>query len=74
MTPTTTHLHYCKMALLKHDARILSVSGLRVIFENGHIPIYTHLLGDSGYPSRRWLLTLFKMPLHGPQTNYNGYV
>lgn len=54
-----------------HDARILSESGLRVLFENGHIPIHTHLLGDSGYPSRRWLLTPFRMPQSGPQTNYN---
>lgn len=54
-----------------HDARILSESGLRVLFENGHIPIHTHLLGDSGYPSRRWLLTPFRMPQPGPQTNYN---
>lgn len=54
-----------------HDARILSDSGLRVLFEKGHIPIHTHLLGDSGYPSRRWLLTPFRMPQPGPQTNYN---
>lgn len=54
-----------------HDARILSESGLRVLFEKGHIPIHTHLLGDSGYPSRRWLLTPFRMPQPGPQTNYN---
>ncbi|XP_062586830.1 putative nuclease HARBI1 [Saccostrea cucullata] len=45
-----------------HDTRILNESGLRVLFENGHIPLQTHLLGDSGYPSRRWLLTPFRIP------------
>ncbi|XP_061184381.1 putative nuclease HARBI1 [Saccostrea echinata] len=55
-----------------HDARILNESGLRVLFENGHIPVHTHLLGDSGYPSRRWLLTPFRIPQPGPQTNSNN--
>lgn len=56
-----------------HDSRILRESGLHVLFENNHIPVHTHLLGDSGYPSRRWLLTPFLRPLPGAQTNYNRY-
>ena len=54
-----------------HDSRILRESGLHVLFENNHIQGHTHLLGDSGYPSRRWLLTPFLRPQPGPQTNYN---
>ncbi|XP_056016141.1 putative nuclease HARBI1 [Ostrea edulis] len=54
-----------------HDSRILNESGLRVLFENNHIPIHTHLLGDSGYPSKRWLLTPFLRPNQPSQLNYN---
>ncbi|KAL5019964.1 hypothetical protein ScPMuIL_002856 [Solemya velum] len=54
-----------------HDSRILNESGLRQLFENHLIPVQTHLLGDSGYASHRWLLTPFLRPELGPQTNYN---
>ncbi|XP_064614546.1 putative nuclease HARBI1 [Liolophura sinensis] len=56
-----------------HDARILAESGLRQLFENHHTPIDNHLIGDSGYQSKRWLLTSFLRPQPGPQTNYNRY-
>ncbi|XP_056001720.1 putative nuclease HARBI1 [Ostrea edulis] len=54
-----------------YDSRILRESGLHVLFENNHIPLHILLLGDRGYPSRRWLLTPFLRPLPGAQTNYN---
>ncbi|XP_061180825.1 putative nuclease HARBI1 [Saccostrea echinata] len=54
-----------------HDSRILNESGLKVLFEQNHLPLHTHLLGDSGYPSKRWLLTPFLRPNQGSQTNYN---
>ena len=54
-----------------HDARILRESPLFPLFEGGHVPPGCHLLGDSGYPSLRWLLTPYHHPLPGPQTNYN---
>lgn len=54
-----------------HDARILNESGLKVLFDQGRLPVHTHLLGDSGYPSKRWLLTPFLHPNQGCQTNYN---
>ncbi|XP_045107147.1 putative nuclease HARBI1 [Portunus trituberculatus] len=51
-----------------HDARILSGSGVTAIFERGHVQGNSHLLGDSGYPSKPWLLTPYLRPLPGPQT------
>ena len=54
-----------------HDAQILRESPLFPLFEGGHVPPGCHLLGDSGYPSLRWLLTPYHHPLPGPQTNYN---
>ncbi|XP_062589423.1 putative nuclease HARBI1 [Saccostrea cucullata] len=54
-----------------HDSRILNESGIKVLFEHNHLPVHTHLLGDSGYPSKRWLLTPFLRPNQGSQTNYN---
>ena len=54
-----------------HDARIFNESGLKMIFEGNHIPVHTHLLGDSGYPSRRYRLTPFLRPQPGAHTNYN---
>ncbi|XP_046370447.2 putative nuclease HARBI1 isoform X1 [Haliotis rufescens] len=54
-----------------HDARILNESGVRTAFEQHFVPQGCHLLGDSGYPSRRWLLTPYLRPQPGPQTRYN---
>ncbi len=56
-----------------HDARMLNESGLKVLFERNYMPTSCHLLGDSGYPCKRWLLTPFLRPLPGPQTDYNRY-
>ena len=54
-----------------HDARILSESNLFRGFERGIVPAGCHLLGDSGYPSKRWLLTPYLRPQPGYQTRYN---
>ncbi|XP_041347098.1 putative nuclease HARBI1 isoform X1 [Gigantopelta aegis] len=54
-----------------HDSRILTNSGLHQLFEHHRVPVSCHLLGDSAYPCRRWILTPFLRPLPGPQTNYN---
>ncbi|KAK9976517.1 hypothetical protein ABG768_021722 [Culter alburnus] len=54
-----------------HDSRILQESGLRLLFERHHVPAGCHLLGDSGYPCRTWLLTPYIHPHPGPQLNYN---
>ncbi|KAA0725346.1 putative nuclease HARBI1 [Triplophysa tibetana] len=54
-----------------HDARILSESGIRQLFERRYVPANCHLLGDSGYPCKPWLLTPYLQPRQGPQLNYN---
>ena len=54
-----------------HDARMLSESGLRQLFEGHYVPVGCHLLGDSGYPCKPWLLTPYLQPRTGPQQNYN---
>ncbi|XP_060577992.1 putative nuclease HARBI1 [Ruditapes philippinarum] len=55
-----------------HDSRILQQSGLFTIFEGGHMPAgQYYLLGDSGYPSKRWLLTPFLNPQPGSESSYN---
>lgn len=54
-----------------HDSRILMESGLRQLFEAHHVPAGCHLLGDSGYPCKRWLLTPYLDPQPGAQLNYN---
>ncbi len=54
-----------------HDARILNESGLKQLFERHFVPPGCHLIGDKGYPLRRWLLTPFHMPLIEAQLNYN---
>ena len=54
-----------------HDARILHGSGVAALFEGGHVPPGSHLLGDSGYPSKPWLLTPYLRALPGPQLHYN---
>ena len=58
-----------------HDARIWRESGLRTLFENNHVPPHScHLLGDSGYPSRRHLFTPFPRPQTDAQAAYNRLV
>ncbi|XP_056605038.1 putative nuclease HARBI1 [Triplophysa dalaica] len=54
-----------------HDSRILMESGLRQLFERHHVPAGCHLVGDSGYPCKSWLLTPYLRPQVGPQLNYN---
>ncbi|XP_062398163.1 uncharacterized protein LOC134088254 isoform X1 [Sardina pilchardus] len=54
-----------------HDSRLLMESGLRELFERRHVPAGCHLLGDSGYPCKSWLLTPYLHPQVGPQLNYN---
>ncbi|XP_048029600.1 putative nuclease HARBI1 [Megalobrama amblycephala] len=54
-----------------HDARMLSESGIRQLFERRYVPANCHLLGDSGYPCKPWLLTPYLQPRQGPQLNYN---
>ncbi|XP_050686985.1 putative nuclease HARBI1 [Eriocheir sinensis] len=55
-----------------HDARIWRESGLKRMFEDHHIPPDScHLLGDSGYPCRRYLLTPFPRPQTDSQAAYN---
>ncbi|XP_046579132.1 putative nuclease HARBI1 [Haliotis rubra] len=39
--------------------------------EGNNLPAGAHLLGDSGYPSKRWLLTPYLRPQPGHKTNYN---
>ncbi|KAK3868984.1 hypothetical protein Pcinc_025667 [Petrolisthes cinctipes] len=54
-----------------HDARILRHSGLLRLFETNMVPAGCHLLGDSAYPCKRWLLTPYLRPLAGAQEAYN---
>ncbi|XP_046552204.1 protein ALP1-like [Haliotis rubra] len=54
-----------------HGSRFLSQSGLFRLMEGNNLLAGCHLLVDSGYPSRRWLLTPFLRPQPGCQTNYN---
>ena len=53
------------------ETHILNNSGVCALFERGHVPPNSFLLGDSSYPSKPWLLTPFHQPLPGPQTRYN---
>lgn len=57
-----------------HDARIFNESAGRQLFERGIVPAGSHLLGDSGHPSRRYLLTPYLRPQPGPQSDYNRLV
>ncbi|WAQ98740.1 HARB1-like protein, partial [Mya arenaria] len=54
-----------------HDSRVLRESSLNNLFENGHMPHGFHLLGDSGYPAKRWLLTPFLAPQTQAEQAYN---
>ncbi|XP_064464660.1 putative nuclease HARBI1 [Ornithodoros turicata] len=52
-----------------HDSRILRDSTIGREFERG---VHTRLLlGDSGYPCKRWLMTPFLQPRDRPQADYN---
>lgn len=55
-----------------HDSRILRESGLWNNLNDGHfLPGEHYLLGDSGYPCKRWLLTPYLNPQPGSQSEYN---
>ncbi|XP_052267393.1 putative nuclease HARBI1 [Dreissena polymorpha] len=55
-----------------HDARILRNSGFFQFMEGNINPEkHQYLLGDSGYPCKRWLLTPFLRPVGEHQNNYN---
>lgn len=54
-----------------HEARILNESGLQTMFETGVVPARCHLLGDSEYGSKTWLLTPYLQPQPGYQLHYN---
>ncbi|XP_062576040.1 putative nuclease HARBI1 [Saccostrea cucullata] len=56
-----------------HDARILRESGISQLFQTpGLIPVKCHLLGDSGYPCKNWILTPFLNPATQQERRYNG--
>ncbi|XP_052248633.1 putative nuclease HARBI1 [Dreissena polymorpha] len=51
-----------------HDSRILRGSGLWQVFDRNLLPQNDHfLLGDSGYPCKRWLLTPYVRPANNAQ-------
>lgn len=57
-----------------HDARILRNSGVYQFMEdNVEQERHQYLLGDSGYPCKRWLLTPFLRPDGEHQLNFNMY-
>lgn len=53
-----------------HDSRILRESTIGREMERGVHPGL--LLGDSGYPCRRWLMTPYLQPQNRPQARYNA--
>ena len=55
-----------------HDPRILQNSGVYRDFEDG--TEQGVLLGDSGYPLKRWLLVPFLHPACDAEENYNRQV
>ena len=54
-----------------HDARLLRESGLKMLMESNIIPRGCHLLGDSGYLCKQWLLTPYLQPQNNAQEAYN---
>ncbi|XP_052790018.1 putative nuclease HARBI1 isoform X2 [Mya arenaria] len=56
-----------------HDSRVLRESGLIELFEGGHANGY-YLLGDSGYPAKRWLLTPYLAPQNATEEGYNRVI
>lgn len=56
-----------------HDSWIWNECGLKRKFEDGTIPGSCHLLGDSGYPCKPWLLTPYLQPRTEAQEAYNRY-
>ncbi len=55
------------------DSRVLSESGLTGLFEQNYVRPGCHLVGDSGYPLKRWLFTPYRRPQGEQQLNYNRY-
>ena len=53
-----------------HDSRIWKISGVGMHVENT-FSIGEHILGDSGYMMRPYLLTPYRQPISTPQSNYN---
>ena len=44
-----------------HDDHILSGNGVTILSKRGHVPQDSHLLGDSNYPSKPWLLAPYRV-------------
>ena len=55
-----------------HDSRILQMSRIARGFEQGHL--HGILLGDSGYPLMRWLMTPITNPTTPVERAYNKLV
>ena len=53
-----------------HGSRILRTSRIWDLMESGQIDGF--ILGDSGYPCRRWLMTQLLNPQTVPERNYNS--
>ena len=57
-----------------HDGRIWNECGVKVMFDRRIVPAGCHLLGDSGYPCQRCLLTPYLQPRTQAQEAYNRLV
>ena len=57
-----------------HDARILDQCGIKGMFDRNVPQTSCHMLGDSAYPCKRWLLTPYRQPQTEVQAAYNRYV
>jgi hypothetical protein len=55
-----------------HDAFILCTSDVWHWFKNAPAAIDRLVLGDSGYMTRSWLMTLFQNPITEAQQRYNN--